>query len=181
MICYDEWGPLEVRPIGGVAWVRQRKPLRMRATYHRRHGIEHFLAFYDVHADRLNGVFSKRRGVAEVSEAFRRLRKCYPSKRLFVILDNLHNVHDHPRFLTLLKRLRIHPVWTPTEASWLNLIEAQFGVLKKFTLVNTDDPDHATRQRRVYDYLRYRHRRLGNSRHPLGQLYNIRGIKLETH
>jgi hypothetical protein len=38
---------------------------------------------------------------------------------------------------------------TPTEASWLNLIEAQFGVLKRFTLANTDDPDHVTRRRRV--------------------------------
>ena len=51
-----------------------------------------------------------------------------------MILDNLHNVHDHPRFLALLRRLRVQPVWTPTEASWLNLIEAQFGVLKRFTL-----------------------------------------------
>src|SRR5215472_9735066 len=44
-------------------------------------------------------------------------------------LGHLAHVHDHPRFLALLRRLHIHPVWTPTEASWINLIEAQFGVL----------------------------------------------------
>lgn len=169
-----------MRPIGGTAWSRRRRPLRMRATYHRRQGIEHFLGFYDVHADCLNGIFRNRRGVAEVSEAFQHLRKCYPHKRLFVVLDNLHNVHDHPRFLALLRKLRIHPIWTPTEASWLNLIEAQFGILKKFTLANTDDPDHATRQQRVYDYLDYRHRRLGNNRHPLRRLL-FRRVKLEHH
>ena len=114
--------------------------MRMRATYKRPHGIEHLLAFYEVHGDYLNGIFRSRRGVAEVSEAFRQLRKCYPRKSLYVVLDNLHNVHDHPKFLALLKKLHIHPAWTPTEASWLNLIEAQFGVLKKFTLANTDDP-----------------------------------------
>jgi hypothetical protein len=27
--------------------------------------------------------------------------------------------------------LRIRPAWTPDRASWLNLIDAQFGVLKK--------------------------------------------------
>src|SRR5262245_47706260 len=70
------------------------------------------------------GVFRRRKRIVEVSDAFRRLRACYPRKRLFVIMDNLHNVHDHPRFLRLLHRLRIHPVPTPTEASWLNLIEA---------------------------------------------------------
>jgi len=86
---------------------------------------------------------------------------------LFVILDNLRNVHDHPRFLALLRRLRIHPVWTPTEASWINLIEAQFGILKRFTLTHTDDPTHAARRQRIYRYLRYRHRKLHNLRHPL--------------
>jgi transposase len=100
----------------------------MRATYRRPHGTEQFLGFYDVHADCLSGLFRRRKRVVEVSEAFRRVRACYPRKRLLVIMDNLRNVHDHPRFLALLRRLRITPVWTPTEASWLNLIEAQFGI-----------------------------------------------------
>jgi DDE superfamily endonuclease len=180
-VCFDEWGPLELRPIGGVTWSRSRRPARMRATYRRPHGTEQFLGFYDVHADCLSGVFRRRKRVAEVSEAFRRLRACYPRRRLFVIMDNLRNVHDHPRFLTLLRRLRIQPVPTPTEASWLNLIEAQFGVLKRFTLANTDDASHGMRRRRIYRYLRYRHRTLGRLRHPLNRIRSIRPIKLERH
>jgi hypothetical protein len=172
---------LELRPIGGVTWSRSRRPARMRATYRRPHGTEQFLGFYDVHADCLSGVFRRRKRVAEVSEAFRRLRACYPRRRLFVIMDNLRNVHDHPRFLTLLRRLRIQPVPTPTEASWLNLIEAQFGVLKRFTLANTDDASHGMRRRRIYRYLRYRHRTLGRLRHPLNRIRSIRPIKLERH
>ena len=77
---------MEVRPIGGVAWTRRGQPGRRRATYHRGHGIEQFLGFYDVHADCLNGVFRRRKRVREVSEAFRRLRACYPRRRLFVIM-----------------------------------------------------------------------------------------------
>lgn len=84
----------------------------MRATYRRPHDTEQFLGFYDVHADSLNGLFRRRKRVAEVSEAFRRLRARHPRKRLLVIMDNLHNVHDHPRFLALLRRLRIRPVPT---------------------------------------------------------------------
>ncbi len=181
MLCFDEWGPLEVRPMGGVAWAKKDHPLRRRATYHRHHGIEHFLAFYDVHGDYLNGVFQPRRGLTEVMDAFRRLRKCYPHRRLFVVLDNLHQVHDHPKFQALLKKLHIHPAWTPTEASWLNLIEAQFGVLKRFTVDNTDDDSHLQRQKRVRAYLNYRHRRLRNSGHPLRNLTKIRRDKLERH
>ena len=167
--------------MGGTVWAPATRPVRMRATYHRPHGIEHFLAFYDVHGDYLNGVFRPRRGLDEVSDAFRRLRACYPRRQLFVVLDNLHLVHDHPRFLNLLKRLHIHPVWPPTQSSWLNLIEAQFGVLKKFTVANTDDASHEQRHQRVAAYLRYRHQRLGNSNHPLRKLDIPRHIKLELH
>jgi DDE superfamily endonuclease len=153
----------------------------MRATYRRPHGTEQFLGFYDVHADCLNGLFRRRKRIAEVIEAFRRLRACYPRKRLFVIMDNLHNVHDHPRFLKLLRRLWIQPVLTPTEASWLNLIEAQFGVLKRFTLANTDDQTHRVRRQRIYRYRRYRHRALGRLSHPLNRIRSISPIKLERH
>jgi hypothetical protein len=46
---------------------------------------------------------------------------------LYAVLDNLHN---HPRFLALLERVRIHPAFTPTDASWLNPIEPHFGVMR---------------------------------------------------
>jgi transposase len=167
--------------MGGLAWARRRHPHRMRATYRRLQGTEQFLGFYDVHADCLGGVFRTHKRLPELCEAFRRLRACYPRKRLLVIMDNLHNTHDHPRFLALLRRLRIHPVWTPTEASWLNLIEAQFGVLKRFTLRNTDDPSHLVRRRRIYRYLRYRHRKLSLLHHPLNRIRSIRPIKFELH
>ncbi len=162
-----------------MAWARRKRPHRIRATYRRLQGTEQFLGFYDVHADCLSGVFRRRKRIREVAEAFRRLRRCYARQRLFVILDNLHNVHDHPRFLALLHRLRIHPVWTPTEASWINLIEAQFGVLKRFTLTDTDDSTHAVRRRRIYRYLRYRHRKLHNLEHPLHRLRSLSPVKLE--
>jgi hypothetical protein len=158
----------------------------MRATYHRLKGTEQFLGFYDVHADCLNGLFRPRKRLPELSEAFRRLRRCYPRKRLFVIMDNLRQTHDHPWFLALLRRLRIRPVWTPTDASWLNLIEPQFGLLKRYTLADTDDTAHVARRRRIYRYLRYRHRRLGRLRHPLNRIrvvrpISLRSIKLEQH
>jgi hypothetical protein len=54
-------------------------------------------------------------------------------------------------------------------------------VLKRFTLANTDDLDHITRRRRIYRYLRYRHRRLGNTEHSLNRIRSIRPVKLEQH
>jgi len=153
----------------------------MRATYRRLQGVEHFLGFYDVHADALGGVFSPRKRIIDLLPAFHALRHAYPRRRLFVVLDNLHNVHDHPRFLRGLRRLRITPVFVPTDASWLNLIEAQFGVLRRFTLTGTDDRTHEERRDRVYRFLRFRHRQRGNGSHPLTRLHLLRSFKLEHH
>jgi hypothetical protein len=100
---------------------------------------------------------------------------------LVVVMDNLHQTHDHPRFRGLLRDLSIQAAWTPTEASWLNLIEAQFGVLKRFTLAHTDDRSHAQRRRRIYRYLRWRDRQLGRLHHPLQRLRSISLNKLEQH
>ena len=153
----------------------------MRATYTRTKGIECFLGFYDVHADVLSGIFRKRKRIREVSEAFRRLRACYPHRRLFVVIDGLHQVHDHPRFLALCKKLRITLVFTPTESSWLNPIEPHFGVLGRATYAGSDDPAHVVRHRRVYRYLRLRHRELGNSSHPLTRIRSVHPVQLERH
>jgi len=153
----------------------------MRATYRRLQGTEQFLGFYDVHADCLDGIFRKRKRLPDLFDAFRRLRRCYPGKKLLVVMDNLHNIHNHPRFLALLRRLRIRPIFTPTESSWLNLIEAHFGAMKRFTLANTDDPSHAVRRRRVYRYLRYRHRKVGTESHRLAGIRGVSLDKLESH
>jgi hypothetical protein len=55
--------------------------------------------------------------VRELCEACSRLRRSYPGKRLFVILDNVKDVHDHPLVLALMRRLRTHPIWPGRFAS----------------------------------------------------------------
>ncbi len=153
----------------------------MRATYTRKKGIENFLGFYDVHADVLAGVFRTHKRIVEVAEAFRRLRACYPRRRLFVIIDGLHQVHDHPRFLALCRKLRITLVFTPTEASWMNPIETHFGVLGRATYAGSDDPVHLVRRQRVYRYLRLRHRTRANASHPLTRIRSVKPVNLERH
>ena len=153
----------------------------MRATYTRQLGTETFLGFYDVHADVLSGIFRRRKRIREVADAFCRLRACYPHRRLFVVIDGLHQVHDHPRFLAICKKLRITLAFTPTESSWLNNIEPHFGVLGRATYAGSDDPAHVVRRRRVYRYLQLRHRKLGNASHPLTRIRAVNPVNLERH
>jgi hypothetical protein len=88
---------------------------------------------------------------------------------------------DRNNGIARIQRLHIHPVPTPTDASWLNAIEAHFGVTKRATLTGSDDRDHVPRRRRIYRYLRYRNRRVREEDHPLTRIRSIRPIKLDRH
>ena len=134
-----------------------------------------------MHADRLRGLFRRRKRVADVSEAFRRLRACYPRRRLFVIMDNLHNVHDHLRFLALLRQ-PAHPPSLDADRGFLaqrhrSPLRHQARDLDRF------GRSRARQQcrRRIYRYLRYRNHRVGQATHPLTRIRSIRPLKLERH
>lgn len=178
MICFDEWGPLELRPVSGASWYPKGKPARHRATFRRLQGTEQFLGFYDIHADCLAGQVRKRKTWRDMLACFRKLRGCYPPTcRLYVVMDNL-SVHKKAEVQAYMASHRMEPVWTPTEASWLNAIEAHFGSMKTFVVNNSDDPDHETRRRRIYRYLTWRNKQHHASNCPLKQL---RRIKLDGH
>ena len=142
VVCFDEMGPLELRPYGGSGWYPTRRPKRQRATYKRTRGVERFLAFYDVHDDSLVGLVRKRKTHKDPLAVFARLRARYPKERtIHLAMDNL-NTHRHERLRAFYQANNIEPVWTPTYSSWLNAIEAHFGGVRKFAISGADEPMH---------------------------------------
>lgn len=160
VVCYDQLGPLELRPLAGQCWAKQRKPQRLRATYTRRYGIEQLHGFYDVHADCLVGQVRRRKTARDIAACFAHLRRCYPIQvRIYVVLDNFKaNVRAANDFFP---GHNLEAVYLPTNASWLNAIECEFAALYAATLKNSDDRDHQSRRRRIYRYLRWRNRKRG--------------------
>ncbi len=178
VVCYDEFGPMELRPIHGTGWFAKKKRSRLRATYRRLAGTEQLLAFYDVHADCLQGMVRKRKTSADVLAALRRLRACYPQEiRIHLIMDNLSS-HKHKDVASFIAANNMEVAWTPTYASWLNAIEAHFASLKKFVLSNSDDMSHDERRKRISRYLTWRNREHSATGCPLA---GFRRIKLEVH
>jgi hypothetical protein len=53
--------------------------------------------------------------------------------------------------------------FTPTNASWANPIEAQFGPLRTFVMGGSDHPSHPALARKLQNYLTWRN---ANARHP---------------
>jgi transposase len=160
---FDQFGPLSIRPCHGACRARRKKPVRLRATYHRTHGIRYFHGCYGIGDDQLWGVVREHKGAGQTLAALKSIRATRPGGyRLFVIMDNL-SANKTPAIRRWAKRENVELCFTPTSASWANPIEAQFGPLRTFVMTSSDYPNHIALPRRLQDYLRWRN---AHARHP---------------
>jgi transposase len=160
---FGQFGPLPIRPVHGSAWARKTKPVRLRATYHRTHGIRYFHGCYCLSDDQLWGVLRERKGADHTLAALKSIREVRPGGyRLYVILDNL-SANKTPSIRRWARRANVELCFTPTSASWANPIEPQFGPIRTFVISGPDYRSHTVLARRLHDYLRWRN---ANARHP---------------
>jgi len=160
---FDQFGPLSIRPCHGACWARRKKPARLRATYHRTHGIRYFHGCYGIGDDQLWGVVREHKGAGHTLAALKSIRAARPGGyRLFVIMDNL-SANKTPAIRRWARRENVELCLTPVSASWANPIEAHFGPLRTFVMGNSDYPNHTVLARKLQDYLRWRN---AHARHP---------------
>ena len=97
VICYDEFGPLNLEPHPGRHWAerdtsgapRLAPRRRRRATYIRPHGVRHVLAAYDLSTDKLYGHVKTKKGRSEFLAFLRYVRSLHPPQvRIAIVLDN---------------------------------------------------------------------------------------------
>jgi transposase len=160
---FDQFGPLSIRPCHGACWARRKKPVRLRATYHRTHGIRYFHGCYSLGDDQLWGVVREHKGADHTLAALKSIRAARPGGyRLFVIMDNL-SANKTPAIRRWAGRENVELCFTPVNASWANPIEAQFGPVRTFVMGGSDHPSHTVLPRKLQAYLRWRN---ANARHP---------------
>jgi len=167
VICVDEFGPLNLQPHPGRQWPTrggggERPRHRRRATFTRPHGVRHLLAAYDLSRDRLYGHIKPRKRRGEFLVFLRYLRTLYPPGiRLGIVLDNFSphlSTRDDPRVAEWAAANNVELASTPTNASWLNRIEAQFQALRYFTLDGTDHASHHEQASMIRRYIAWRNR-----------------------
>ena len=131
MICFDEFGSLNLQPHPGKQWAIKGGgadvPRRSRrATFTRRHVVRHLLAGYDLSTDRLYGHVKKRRGRTQFLEFCRYLRTLHPAHvRIAIVLDNFstHLTTKRDRRVgEWAAANNVELAYTPFYASWLNRI-----------------------------------------------------------
>jgi transposase len=159
-LCIDEFGPLNLQPRHGHCHKGPGKRVaRLRATYNRKGGIRHFLAFYDLETNRLYGRFTEHKTGKDFLSFLRWVRARYArSQKLHIVMDN-YGSHITDAIMGWTKNHNIRIYLTPTNASWLNRIESQFTALKKFALQPSDYRSHEELQAAIESYLSWRNHR----------------------
>jgi transposase len=163
VFAFDQFGPLSIRPCHGSCWAASKHPDRLRATYRRTHGIRYFHGCYSLSEDRMWGVLHEHKGGAHTLAAFKTIRADRPDGApIYIICDNL-SANTTPAIRSWATAHNVQLCLTPTNASWADPIEAQFGPLRMFTMANSDYPNHVVLARDLHAYLRWRN---ANNRHP---------------
>jgi hypothetical protein len=90
----------------------------------------------------------------EFGEFCRQLRRRFPTGRHYLICDN-YGPHHKAEVRTWCAEHGIELVFTPTNASWLNWIEAEFTALRYFTLDGSDYLSHAAQELAIARYIRW--------------------------
>lgn len=160
VVCVDEFGPLNLQPRPGHGWFPRGRPARRRATYTRTSGVRHMIAALDLASGQLFYRFRDRKRSQEFLEFLRQLRTRFPTGPLHVVCDNF-SPHRHHRVGAWCADNDVELVFTPTHASWLNRIEAEFTALRYFTLDGSDYPSHTAQEQAIAGYVRWHNRHAG--------------------
>jgi transposase len=172
VICMDEFGPLNLLPRPGKQWApkivegetstKSPRRRRRRATYTRTKGVRHLMAAYDLNHDKIYGHIKMKKNRTTFLEFCRYLRTLYPPEvRIAIVLDN-YSPHLSTKVDTRVgdwaEANNVELAYVPTNASWLNRIEAQFQALRYFTLDGTDHRSHEEQNSMIRRYIAWRNR-----------------------
>ena len=70
----DEFGPLAIRPVGGVCWAPKGHPQRQPANYNKIHGVRQFHGCYSIGDYELWGVVRERKSADNTLKALKSVR-----------------------------------------------------------------------------------------------------------
>ena len=109
-----------------------RPGLAARATHgYVRHGTTTLFAALEVATGKVTEACYPRHRHEEFLRFLERIAKAYPRRQLHIVLDD-YGTHKHPDVKLWLERHpRIHLHFTPTGASWLNMVEIFFAILTR--------------------------------------------------
>lgn len=116
--------------------LRAKKP-RSWTNEYVRHGTQTLIAALEIATGKVVAHIRNRRTSMNFRRFMNEVVRAYPDCQLHVVADNL-NIHKNQALRRWLSRHpRVHFHYTPTHASWVNLIECFFSILSKQGLAHS--------------------------------------------
>jgi len=131
VLCVDEKSQIQAldrtQPI-----LPLRPGLPERATHdYTRHGTTTLFAALEVATGRVTDACYERHRNDEFLAFLKIVARAYPRRELHLVVDN-YQTHKHPNVNAwLAKHPRVHLHFTPTSASWMNLVEVFFSIITR--------------------------------------------------
>ena len=173
VICMDEFGPLNLLPRPGKHWAPVAVAGRRSDTEDRvvgvdapptpaTQGVRHLMAAYDLNEDKIYGHIKTKKDRTTFLEFCRYLRSLYPPGFASPSCSTTSVPICRPRETRgsgdWAEDNNVELAYVPTNASWLNRIEAQFQALRYFTLDGTDHRSHEEQNSMIRRYIIWRNR-----------------------
>ena len=130
VLCVDEKAQIQALDRSQPLLPMRPGQAERRTHDYRRHGTTSLFAALEVKTGTVLGECHRRhRSTSSASFSTRSTPRCRPSSTVHLVLDN-YGTHKTPLIRRwLAKRPRFHLHFTPTRASWLNLVERWFALL----------------------------------------------------
>ncbi len=129
VLCVDEKSQIQaLNRTQPILPMRPGLPARMTHDY-QRNGTTSLFAALDVASGKVHGRCFSRHTHEEFLAFLQSIAKRYPRREIHLICDN-YGTHKHPKVKAwLAQHPRFHMHFTPTSASWLNLVERWFAII----------------------------------------------------
>ena len=135
VLCVDEKS--QIQALHRTAPMLAMQPgLPARRTHdYKRHGTSTLFAALEIATGKVTGACKPRHRHTEFLAFLKQVARAYPDdgteQELHLVMDN-YAAHKTPTVRDwLAKNPRIHVHFTPTSASWLNLVEVWFGIIER--------------------------------------------------
>ena len=131
VLCVDEKSQIQALDRTAPMLPMQPGMCERRTHDYRRHGTTTLFAALEIATGRVTAHCLARHRHQEFLRFLRQITRAYPAVELHLVMDN-YAAHKHPAVRSwLAANPRVHVHFTPTSASWMNLVECWFSIIER--------------------------------------------------
>jgi transposase len=153
VLCVDEKSQIQaLNRTAPLLPLRPGIPAQMTHDY-QRNGTTSLFAALEVATGKIHGRCYRQHRHREFVAFLNSLARRYPKREIHLICDN-YGTHKHPAVRQwLAEHPRFHMHFTPTSASWLNLVERWFGIISQQAIRRGSFDSVAELERTITDFI----------------------------